>query len=234
VTTVLWDIDGTLLRAPGLGVRAFASALQLVAGEDIPRDRRYDFGGKTDPLIALELLVAIEQQHRAEELIPPMLAEVARMYVEFVEELRTTSVVLPGVPEALEAFAQVDARQSVVTGNIESVARCKLSAVGLDAQLDLDGGAYGSDHQVRSELVRLAMQRLGGHADVDPATTWVIGDTPRDATCAREAGVRCLLVATGTYSVHALREQGADAVLDDLGDTERVLSVLLAPSTARA
>src|SRR5438045_2560577 len=123
VTTVLWDIDGTLLRAPGLGVRAFASALQLVAGCDIPRDRKYDFGGKTDPLIALELLIAVEHDHRADELIPPMLVEVARMYSEFEEELRTTSVTLPGVVDTIAGLSLTGARQSVVTGNIESVAR---------------------------------------------------------------------------------------------------------------
>ena len=231
---MLWDIDGTLMRAPGLGVRAFESALQLVADRPIPGGRRYDFGGKTDPLIAMELLVAIDQQHRAEELIPPMLIEVARVYAEFVDELRTSAVVLPGVTAAIDAFRDANARQSVVTGNIEPVARCKLSAVGLDGHLDLAAGAYGSDHQVRAELVRLAMQRLGGTGEVDPQRTWVIGDTPRDAACAREAGVRCLLVATGTYSVHALREQGADAVLEDLADTDAVMSLVLARSRTGA
>jgi len=229
---VLWDIDGTLMRAPGLGVRAFASALQLVTGYDIPRDRKYDFGGKTDPLIALELLAAIEHQHRADELIPPMLVEVARVYAEFMEELRATSIVLPGVPAAIDALRETGARQTVVTGNIESVARCKLAAVELDAHLDLAAGGYGSDHQVRAELVRLAMSRLGQHGPTNPSAAWVIGDTPRDAACARAAGVRCLLVATGTYSVESLREQGADAVLPDLSDTERVISLVCEPSHA--
>lgn len=232
MTTLLWDIDGTLMRAPGLGVRAFASALVLVTGMDFPRDRKYDFGGKTDPMIALELLHAIEHEHRADELIPPMLAEVERIYGEFIEELRATAVTLPGVPEILRACATANARQSVVTGNIEAVARHKLSAVGLDALLDLDASGYGSDHHERAELVRISMMKLGRGGEVDPRRTWVIGDTPRDAACARAAGVRCMLVATGTYSIDSLREQGADVALDDLADTDRVLSLLLQPSLA--
>ena len=55
---VLWDIDGTLLRTPGVGVRAFTQAVESVTGRPIAL-QRYDFGGKTDPLIALELLGAL-------------------------------------------------------------------------------------------------------------------------------------------------------------------------------
>ena len=223
---MLWDIDGTLMRAPGLGVRAFTAALELVTGAGIQRDRKYDFGGKTDPMIALELLHAMDLQDRADDLIPPMLAEVERIYATSGNELRESSIVMPGVVALIDALASAEARQSVVTGNIEFVARRKLAAVDLDARLDLDGGAYGSDHHVRAELVRLAMGRLGKAGDVDPASTWVIGDTPRDAACARDAGVRCILVATGTYSLDALADLGADAVFADLSDTDQVLSLV--------
>jgi len=223
---VLWDIDGTLMRAPGLGVRAFAAALELVTGSGIRRDHRYDFGGKTDPMIALELLQAMDLQDRADDLIPPMLAEVERVYATSGDELRGSSIVMPGVVTLLDALATAEARQSVVTGNIEFVARRKLAAVDLDERLDLDGGAYGSDHHLRAELVRLAMDRLGKAGEVDPATTWVIGDTPRDAACARDAGVRCILVATGTFDIGALGDLGADAVFADLSDTDRVLALV--------
>jgi hypothetical protein len=40
--------------------------------------------------------------------------------------------------------------------------------------------------------------------------------------------VRCLLVATGSYSMAALEGAGADALLADLTDTERVRALLTA------
>ncbi|MCX6521683.1 MAG: HAD hydrolase-like protein [Actinobacteria bacterium] len=119
--------------------------------------------------------------------------------------------------------------QSVVTGNIRHAARRKLEAAGFDHRLDLERGGYGSDHHDRTELVRIALSRLAARDDVgeiDPSTVWIIGDTPRDAACARGAGVRCLLVATGTYSVDALSDLGADHVLADLADVEGVLHIL--------
>ena len=56
---------------------------------------------------------------------------------------------------------------------------------------------------------------------------------PRDAElegttrARRAAGVSCLLVASGGFPVDELEGLGADALLADLGDTERVLDILV-------
>lgn len=221
--TVLWDIDGTLLRTPGVGVRAFAQALETVTGRPMVK-QRYDFGGKTDPLIALELLAALDLTDPG--LVEAVLAEVERIYGTLADELRSTVVMLPGVPTLLERCQALDVGQTVVTGNIEVAARHKLAAGGIDHHLSLDCGGYGSDHHDRGELVRLALERLGRTRSVDPSRVWVVGDTPRDAACAAANGVHCLLVATGTYSVEALTGLGADVVLDDLAAVDDVLSIL--------
>jgi len=55
----------------------------------------------------------------------------------------------------------------------------------------------------------------------------VVGDTPLDIEAALAAGARAVGVATGGYSVHALRAAGAHAVLPDLTNTTAVLSALL-------
>lgn len=47
----MWDIDGTLLRASGVGVRAYVQALANVTGLPFPTGD-LDMGGRTDPEIA--------------------------------------------------------------------------------------------------------------------------------------------------------------------------------------
>ena len=223
---LLWDIDGTLLRAPGLGVRAFARALETVTGMPIARVQ-YDFGGKTDPMIARDLLAAVGVDDQS--LIPLLLAEVERTYDEFADELRTSIVALPGAAELLDRFDALEALQSVVTGNIQFVARRKLEAGGMHHRLLLDHGGYGSDHHERAELVQIALARLASHRGVeaiDRERVWIIGDTPRDAACAQAAGVRCLLVATGTFGVESLEGLGAEHVLADLADVDHVVRLL--------
>ncbi|MEZ5247651.1 MAG: haloacid dehalogenase-like hydrolase [Ilumatobacteraceae bacterium] len=185
---------------------------------------RYDFGGKTDPLIARDLLVAIGIDD--DTYVAKLLAEVERTYDELADELREAIVTLPGVATILDRCGS-QAVQSVVTGNIEFVARRKLAAAGFDHHLLLDHGGYGSDHHDRTELVRLALGRLGVHIgrDVDPSTVWVIGDTPATWRVP-VAGCRCLLVATGTFDLPALG-RWAPIALADLSDVDRVLDLLL-------
>lgn len=53
-------------------------------------------------------------------------------------------------------------------------------------------------------------------ADVPNAEVYVIGDTPLDIQAAHAAGCTAVAVATGRYDSAALREAGADHVLETL------------------
>ena len=141
---------------------------------------------------------------------------------------------MPGVVTALDALAAHAAPgtvQTVVTGNLEPVARQKLAAARLADRLRLDVGAYGSDdHTDRAALVELAVARVTtAGTTVDRERVWVVGDTPRDLAAARAAGVRCLLVGTGAHRYEDLAGSDADAVLPDLGELALVLEALAPP-----
>jgi phosphoglycolate phosphatase-like HAD superfamily hydrolase len=62
---------------------------------------------------------------------------------------------------------------------------------------------------------------------VPPQDVWIIGDTALDLACARAAGARCLLVATGLVPFDVLSAAGAEAALPDLGDVDAVERLLL-------
>jgi phosphoglycolate phosphatase-like HAD superfamily hydrolase len=122
--------------------------------------------------------------------------------------------------------------QSVLTGNVRQVAEVKLTAVGLRYPLDLCIGAYGEDHEDRTELVHLARRRASGvygssSTDFGGHATIVVGDTPLDIVAALAADARAVGVATGAFSAADLRAAGAHAVLDDLTSTPAVLVALL-------
>jgi len=122
--------------------------------------------------------------------------------------------------------------QSVVTGNIRLLAEVKLAALGLRNGLDLCIGAYGDDHEDRTELVQVARRRAAAVHGRTPAafagtSTVVVGDTPLDVTAALAAGARAVGVATGSHPAADLRAAGAHAVLPDLTDTDAVLKALL-------
>lgn len=217
MTLVLWDLDGTLLRAGPVSRDAFEAAFEAVVGRPPGRAGGISFAGRTDPWIAR----AVCRAEGVEEDLGDAL--LARLPVELDarrQRLADEGVVLPHVPQVLAGLAGRGVRQGVVTGNLRATARTKVESLGLDAHLDLDAAAYGDDGPTRDHLVPVALTRAGSTAD----QAWVVGDTPHDLSCARAAGVRCLLVATGSPPLDELAVLGPDAVLPDLGDALALLA----------
>jgi phosphoglycolate phosphatase len=226
---VLWDVDGTLVVAGPAAQTAFDLAVASVFGR-APGPHDVHMAGKTDPQIALEILASMAiSEPEARRHLPAVLEALEKELEAATDLIREHGRVLPGAEPVLRRLAS-DRRvvQTVLTGNLAANARLKLAAFGLDRWLDLELGATGSDDGDRLALVAVAMakakRRLG--FAFEPRQVWVVGDTPLDLIAARAGGTRCLLVGTGRYGYQELAGSGADSVLPDLTDTERVVAIL--------
>ncbi len=232
VRLVLWDVDGTLIHTNGIGSEVFDRAFVEVLGRAsmAPINTLVRLSGKTDPQIALEYLQLMDIEDAASHL-PRVLERLAAELAAAADALAQGGGSLPGIPELLARLAATEGvHQTLLTGNLAANAAVKVAAFGLERWLDLDIGAYGSDHADRRELVPIALERvrrLRG-VEIGPDETWVIGDTERDLACAQAAGAHCLLVATGGSTVADLAPLGADALRADLSDVDAVLQLLLA------
>jgi phosphoglycolate phosphatase len=173
-----------------------------------------EVAGRTDLAIARSLLRASGIGDAA---ISARAADVAAATVERYARTCPPDLadkVAPGIPELLAALAArpEEFRLSLVTGNLEPVARLKLARAGVGHRFPAGQGGFGSDHESRAELPAIARARMS-----DPPwpreRTVVIGDTPRDIACARADRVRVAAVATGPFPIEALAD--ADAVVDD-------------------
>ena len=223
---VLWDIDGTLVHAGGMGAEVFDRAFEHALGVRPPE--RVLMSGKTDPQIVGEYLAMLGVPDAAAHL-PAVLAALETELAAAEDAIRSMGRVLPGAVEAIEGLAtEVGVLQSVLTGNIAPNARLKLAAFGLDSLLDLEVGAYGSDHADRRKLVPIALERVSRvrSRSFDRSRVWIVGDSANDLACARSGGVRCLLVATGRSGRDELAALAPDAVLDDLSDTGSLLEII--------
>ncbi len=226
----LFDIDGTLIKTGGAGMRAFYRALEQVfhipAGPQVIRP-----DGKTDPLIAKEFLKHFGQENRwnarsSEELFTVYLACLG----EEMERARDDQliVIMPGVRELLDSLvAQPDFAVGLVTGNLERGAQIKLSSAGLDHYFQF--GGYGSDSEDRTELIRMGIQR--GARWIAPArmeAAFVIGDTPLDIIHGRAAGAGVIAVASAGYGISDLQPYSPDLLVPDLTSMDSVLSFMRA------
>ncbi len=224
---MLWDIDHTLIKVRGLSREIYGDTFRKITGR--PLERVAEMAGRTDLAITAETL-RFHGIEPSSDLLATFVATLADGFAERRDELRSRGGALPGAHAALEALAaRDDVVQSVLTGNLEPIARYKLHAFGLNRFVDFDIGAYGLDHTDRPPLVALAQQRARhkyGHR-FDAASTVLVGDTVRDVEAGHKGGARVVAVATGTTSAAALRVSGADLVLTDLADTNAVVRAVL-------
>ncbi|MDP9227622.1 MAG: HAD hydrolase-like protein [Actinomycetota bacterium] len=212
--TILFDIDGTLLRSGGSSDRAWHRAFEQLHGVDV--DIAAVTGrGVPDPAVGLQAFQAVIGR----EPTPEEMAKLMGKRLEFLPEEVANSKryrVMPGVDQLLERLIDEGTLLGLTTGNVESAAHIKLSRANLNRFFSF--GGYGSDSSDRTELTRRALERgqvvSGGKLDL--AATFSVGDTPRDIEAGHGAGIRVVGVATGDYSAEQLSEAGADAVIEDL------------------
>lgn len=216
---LLFDIDGTLLlRASMAHAAAVHEALRAVYGIGDPA-RPVEAAGKTDLQIAREICLQADMPaaHFEDHLDDFRIATVEAYARLCPPDL--SAHVSPGMDGVLDELAARDGvRLSLVTGNLEPVARIKLARAGIGHHFARGQGGFGSDHEDRTELPAIARRRAGDWAREQ---TVIIGDTPRDIACARADGVRVVAIATGPYPADAL--QAADHVV---GSAPELLAVL--------
>jgi phosphoglycolate phosphatase len=223
---VLWDVDHTLIDTGGVGREIYQEAFEQVTGQ--PMKRQADVSGRTEPDIFRDTL-ALHDLEPSEESLKRFADGMAAGHSAKVPLMRQRGRGLPGAAAALAALAQIPGIvQSVLTGNFKPVAITKLVTFGLDAHIDFDVGAYGSDDPVRSKLVEVARQRAAAkyRTEFGGRATVLIGDTPSDIAAGSDAGAFVIAVASGRSSMDELRAAEAEVVLPDLTDTDALVQVV--------
>ena len=161
----------------------------------------------------------------------PQLARFPDLYVRHltreIDKPGPRKGIMPGVRPLLDALsARDDIHLALLTGNYRAGAQLKLQY--FDLWRYFRGGAFGDAAPERNRLLPRAVEHVAesGGPTVAPCDAIVVGDTPLDVACARASGARSIAVATGSHSVEQLRAAGADAVFEDLIDTDAVLRAL--------
>ncbi|TWP50161.1 haloacid dehalogenase [Lentzea tibetensis] len=224
-TLVLWDIDRTLVHLGGLGLNWYRDALTAVAGVELTH--LPSFGGRTEQAISRDIL-RLHGVAPTDELVASLHAELVAAADRDATRIGSHGRALPGASEALAGLAAVaGVVQTVVTGNLPTIARQKLTPFGMDAHVDFSIGGYGSLSEFRPDLVTEALRLATAKHGVAAASVVVIGDTEHDVEAALHHGFRAIGVATGSCGADELRAAGAHAVFADLSDTDEVLSAVL-------
>ena len=214
VRLFLFDIDGTLIRTGGAGMRAFAQAFASEFGI-VDGVARLQFAGRTDRGLVREVFeaqgvpVTEENFHRFHD-----------RYVFLLEEQLKDSQggAIPGVWEFLRQLEALPEPPllGLLTGNIRLGAEIKLRRFGL-WEIFRTGG-FGDDHEDRNQIAAIARERGGRQLreNLRGEQIVVVGDTPHDVRCGRAIGAKVLAVSTGGSTWEELEAHRPEWLVADL------------------
>lgn len=219
--TILFDIDGTLIRSAGAGMMAIGHVMKQMFG--IREIECVPVHGRTDHGILSELF---EQQslsfdeHRSEfnnrywSMLPETLSQ-------------CPGVILPGVEELLAELDQnEDVALGILTGNSKRAAEIKLRHFEIFEYFEF--GGYGDVHSCRNDVASMARSSAEDRLadDFEAEHLWVVGDTVSDITCARSIASKVVAVETGGLS-EKLSDAQPDVLLPSLFDTSAFLQAVI-------
>ena len=214
VRLVLFDIDGTLIRTGGAGVKAFAKVFETEF-KAVDGFERMKFGGRTDTGLVREFF-----GYHNIPATPENFKRFFERYVFWLDHIlkETQTTVCTGVWNFIRGLQALPKPPVIglLSGNIRLGAEIKLRHAGL-WDVFVTGG-FADDSEERDKIAAIAKERGSRllNEDLQGEQVLVIGDTPLDIRCARAIGAKVLAVATGMVPIEELESHGPEWAVKDL------------------
>jgi len=201
VSAYIWDLDGTLLDSYNVIIRA---AMQAAAEAGI-HDSAEDVLKKVKRASLTAYLKDVsERSHSTYE----NLNEDYRRYTHSLDE---EICLMPHAKEVLERLQKSGVEHYVFTHRGAS-SQPILQRLGiLDFFREVVTAEYGFPSKPSGDGLRYLLEKYG----LDPKTTWYIGDRSMDVLCAKDAGVRAVLLLPEDSWVLPTGKE--DRLIPDLG-----------------
>lgn len=219
---VLFDLDGTLVHAGGAGRAALSRALKELYGKTlvIEPDLIYGRTDKDNFSVVFEMVKGKK----------PSAAEMKKLVAKYLtllpEEVKKAVKakkykLIPGIDKFLAFLAKrSDILIGLGTGNLEEGAFVKLGPSKLGKYFEV--GGYGEDGHSREEMLLAAVKRAEKKikAKIPVENVFVVGDTYRDVTAAKNCGFHSAAITGGLGDKQRLQRAAAELEIKDFKDIE--------------
>lgn len=211
--TLLFDVDGTLVRSGELIMECFQEALEELG---LPQLSDADIPHVVGPplIYSFTTFSGIDAEH---------LDEAVRVYRKIYLPRFLEPPVYPGIPELLSDLQDAGVRLGTATSKMETMAKAQLEHLRLDKHFQVIAGATNDPSSTKTLVVADALSRLRATgANLDRPV--LIGDRSHDVEGAEENQIRVIGAGWG-YGTAA--EFESPAVLDVAQTVEELRSLLL-------
>jgi len=220
VKIVLFDIDGTLIKAGGAGLRGLNKAIKEMCGVDNICDK-FSLQGSTDKEnFATAFKHACGKKPTAKQFRELELKYIGFLPAEVKRSIKSKNYSkLNGVEKLLVLLSKrKDVMVGLGTGNLKEGAFIKLEPSGFRKYFAF--GGYGCDSHIRSEVLKKAVERAGKivKTEIRPADVYVIGDTHLDVAAAKDAGYHSAAVMDGFGDQKLLERSGSELIVKNFTD----------------
>jgi pyrophosphatase PpaX len=208
-STVLFDLDGTLIDSGEIILSSFRHATRTVLEREVPDEvLAAAIGGSN----IYEQMRAFDEE-RADELV--------RVYREHNEPLHDDLVAFEGIERLLERLKSEGRRLGIVTAKRRRTVDLAFAMLPLERFFEAVVTAERTErHKPHPEPVLAALEELGSKAE----EAAFVGDSPFDMGAGKAAGVFTVAVSWGKiHPVERLLEAGADTVVNSPGELLDVL-----------
>jgi pyrophosphatase PpaX len=210
ITTVLFDLDGTLIDTNEIIIQSFQYTFRKVLGEEKPVEEIIKTFG--EPL-AVTMAKMLD--------IPP--EEAMKIYREFhYEKFDDLISIFPGMGELVKELKRRGYKLGIVTSRLRHTTMKGLEKFGLVSYFDYILTADDTDkHKPDPTPINITLEKLGSK----PEETLMVGDSMFDIRCAHNAGVKSVLVSWA-MAVTEEEKIGADKPTYIVEKAEDILDLL--------
>jgi len=219
---ILFDIDGTLVKAGGSGCLALNKALEKLYGKKNICDGEFLAGSTDKDNFSRAYTVATGKKASAKAI-----ALIQKTYLEILPGEVALAVknkryeLINGISRLLATLSgRKDVMVGLGTGNVKEGALVKLAPSGLSEHFTF--GGFGCDAFTRTEMLLTAVERASAMAgEKIPATrVFVIGDTQKDVSSAKEAGFHSAAITGGFGSEREIYSSCPELIQKDFSDID--------------
>ncbi|HUC38762.1 MAG TPA: HAD family hydrolase [Candidatus Acidoferrum sp.] len=138
---------------------------------------------------------------------------------------REAITVLEGARQFLEELSKRGAVVGIATGDIEDIIKNKLQRANLAEHFKF--GEYGNKENDLTRLIQKAERRASAEFGLEAGSSvWIVASSPQIIKASAAAGAKAVGVASGGYSKEALKEAGAEEVIESLRERSRAIKAI--------